>query len=242
VFNRMAGDYPTRPVYPPALVARLAALAGGAGGRVVDLGAGTGHLALPLARAGLRVTAVEPAQAMLEALVAAAREEGLAVETAHATTEETGLAAGGFDLAVVADAAQWLDPPRAGAELARLLSPGGRAAFVVPSFAPTPFMRALADRIAAANPKARPHPPPIEAIAAAAGLAVEGRETLRDDAPLAPDDLDAVLRSISYVGPALGPPKLAVLLADTRALAEEHGGSVWARELEVVWTGRSVAR
>ncbi|HEX8910372.1 MAG TPA: methyltransferase type 11, partial [Anaeromyxobacteraceae bacterium] len=49
VFNRLADDYLARPPYPDALVERLAALAGGAGARAVDLGAGVGHLALPLA-------------------------------------------------------------------------------------------------------------------------------------------------------------------------------------------------
>ncbi|MFO0581526.1 MAG: methyltransferase domain-containing protein [Anaeromyxobacter sp.] len=236
VFNRMAGDYPRRPAYPAALVTRLAALAGGPGARVADLGAGTGHLALPLAAAGLRVTAVEPARAMLDVLADAASHAGLAVEAVHAAAEDTGLPGGACSLAVLADAAQWVDPPRAGAELARLLAPGGRAAFVVPAFAPTPFMRALGERIAQANPKARPRPPPVEAIAAAAGLALEGREVLRDDVALSLGDLDAVLRAHSYVGPALGPAGLAALLADARALAAAHGGAVWARELGLAWT------
>ena len=64
VFNRLADDYRARPGYPAALVDRLHALAGGAG-TVVDLGAGTGLLALPLAGRGLAVRAVEPASAML---------------------------------------------------------------------------------------------------------------------------------------------------------------------------------
>ncbi|MFT3914745.1 MAG: methyltransferase domain-containing protein [Anaeromyxobacteraceae bacterium] len=241
VFNRMAGDYPRRPAYPAALVARLVALAGGPGARVADLGAGTGHLALPLAAAGLRVTAVEPARAMLDGLSDAAARAGLAVEAVHAAAEDTGLPARTFSLALLADAAQWVDPPRAGAELARLLAPGGRVAFVVPAFAPTPFMHALGERIAAANPKARPHPPPVEAIAAAAGLALEGREVLRDDVALSPDDLAAVLRAHSYVGPALGPAGLAALLADARALAEAHGGAAWARDLALAWTARAAS-
>ena len=43
--------------------------------------------------------------------------------------------------------------------------------------------------------------------------------------------LDAVLRSLSFAGPALGPAALARLLEDARALAGEHGGAVWRREL-----------
>ena len=55
VFNRLAADYRRRPGYPDALVARLLDLAGGARARVADLGAGTGQLALPHARAAARV-------------------------------------------------------------------------------------------------------------------------------------------------------------------------------------------
>jgi cyclopropane fatty-acyl-phospholipid synthase-like methyltransferase len=43
---------------------------------VLDVGAGFGALALPLARRGLRVTALEPAPAMAEALRRAARAAG----------------------------------------------------------------------------------------------------------------------------------------------------------------------
>ncbi|HVU51011.1 MAG TPA: methyltransferase type 11, partial [Polyangia bacterium] len=58
VFNRMAEVYDARPPYPTALVDALSALAP-AGAPVADLGAGTGHLALPLAARGLDVTAIE---------------------------------------------------------------------------------------------------------------------------------------------------------------------------------------
>lgn len=50
-------------------VAAVAALAG-PGGRVLELGVGTGRLALPLAALGLRVTGVDAAEEMLEVLTA----------------------------------------------------------------------------------------------------------------------------------------------------------------------------
>jgi len=229
VFNRLAPDYLRRPPYPSALAARLLALAGGPGARVADLGAGTGHLAIPLARLGARVHAVEPARAMLDALATGAA--GLAVVPVHAAGEETGLAQGAFDLVLVADALHWLDAARGGAEAARLLAPGGALAVVVPALADTPFLRALGELLAARNPKARPRPADPAALYAAARLRAPAAERLEDELRLEGDALDAVIRSLSYAGPALGPDALDALLADVRQLAAAHGGAVWRRAL-----------
>lgn len=236
VFHRLAEDYRARPGYPEPLARRLLEIAGGPGARVADLGAGIGHLALPLARLGARVHAVEPAVAMLDLLREGAR--GLPVVPVHAAAEETGLEPGAFDLVLLADALQWVDPERTGREVARLLSPAGALAVVTPRLAATPFLRALEDRIAAANPKSRRAPPPVGLLFSVAGLGPPSRERFLHEEPLDPDRLDAVLRSLSFVGPALGPPKLAALLADARALSGAHGGAAWRRELDLAWTGR----
>src|SRR5436190_16865341 len=94
VFNRMAEFYAARPPYPAALVDALAELAGPVGSRVGDLGAGVGHLALPLAARGFDVVAIEAAQAMLEQLRAAAAERGLALRALHAAGEQVPRAPG----------------------------------------------------------------------------------------------------------------------------------------------------
>lgn len=236
VFNRLAADYRRRPGYPPALVSRLLELAGGAGARVADLGAGTGQLALPIARLGARVHAVEPARAMLDLLAADAR--GLPIEPVHAAAEETGLAAGEFDLVLVADALQWVDADRCGREVARLLAPGGALAVVVPTLADTPFLRALRDRIARANPKALPRPPPVALLASVAGLPPPTQERFEDEIALDDDALAAVIRSLSYAGPALGPEALERLLSDARDFARAHGGAVWRRHIALEKTRR----
>jgi SAM-dependent methyltransferase len=236
VFNRLAADYRLRPGYPPALAARLLELAGGPGARVADLGAGTGHLAVPLARLGARVHAVEPARAMLDLLAADAA--GLAIAPVHAAAEETGLPAGAFDLVLVADALHWVDPDRTGREVARLLAPRGALAVVVPALADTPFLRALRARLARANPKARPRPPPVALLCGVAGLPPPTRERFHDELLLDDEALSAVVRSLSYAGPALGPAALERLQDDVRALAREHGGAVWRREIVLEKTRR----
>lgn len=228
VFNRLADDYAARPGYPEALVARLLALAGGPGARVVELGAGTGLLALALARAGAAVHAVEPARAMLDVLRAAAAG---AVVPVHATGEDTGLPGAAFDLVVLADALHWVDAAAAGREAARLLAPGGALAVVEPRLASTPFMDGLAALLAEANPKARPRPPPVALLFAEATGRTAAAEPFEQEVTLEPARLEAVLRSLSLVGPALGPAARGALLERARALAAAHGGARWARTL-----------
>ena len=255
MFNRLARDYLARPGYPEALVARLLALAADLGGpgpaggpgaqpvlaplRVVDLGAGTGHLAIPLAASGALVHAVEPAREMLRALedqaVSTAPAAAGRIVPVHAAAEDTGLPAASFDLAVVADALHWIDADRGGAEIARLLAPGGVLAVVEPRLAETPFLAALRDRIARANFKARPAPPPVEYLFAVALGAVPAEERFWHEVALDGAALSSVLRSLSYVGPAIGPAAIAALVDDARALARAHGGAVWRRDIRLAW-------
>jgi SAM-dependent methyltransferase len=240
VFNRVAGDYLSRPPYPAALVDRLATLAGGRGARAADLGAGVGHLALPLAARGLAVWAVEPAREMLEQL--ASRAAGAsALAAVHATAEATGLPGGSFDLVLLADAVQWVDPERCGAESARLLAPGGAVAIVEARFAATPFMDGLARLLARENPKARARPEGAarQILSLAAPGAAPEEERFGQDAALDPPGLAALLRSLSFAGPALAPARLAALLGDAARLADACGGARFTRDLFLRWSRRS---
>jgi hypothetical protein len=155
------------------------------------------------------------------------------VEAVHRAAEATGLPAGAFALVLLADAAQWVDPELAGREAGRLLAPGGIVAVVEAAFAATPLMDGLAALLARANPRARPRPAgaarQLLALAAPGARAVE--ERFAQEAALDGASLGALLRSLSYAGPALGPASLAALTEDVRALAAASGGARFRRDL-----------
>jgi SAM-dependent methyltransferase len=118
-FGEVSDDYARgRPVYPPAAVAAM--LAGlPQPPAVVDVGAGSGQLTLPLAAAGANVKAVEPAAAARERLASR-------VSAIDARAEDLPLADASADLVTCADAFHWFDAERAVPEFHRVLRPGGR--------------------------------------------------------------------------------------------------------------------
>lgn len=90
--------------------------------QVVDLGAGTGKLTRLIADRGIDVTAVEPSDGMREQLVAALPD----VPALAGSAEHMPLPDHSVDAVLVAQAWHWVDLPRASAEVARVLRPGGR--------------------------------------------------------------------------------------------------------------------
>lgn len=205
---------------------------------MVDLGAGTGLLAAPLARQGHPVLAVEPARAMLA--VCAEACAGLEVTPVLAPAESTGLHRVQAGLVLLADAVHWVRPDAAGIEAGRLLAPDGVAAVVVPEPAETPFMRGLQALLVAANPRARrvsAAPRARQFLVLAAGAGRPAQETWEQRVPLEPERLRSVVRSLSYGGPALGPAGLERLLEAVDALGEREGRE-WARVLRLIWLRR----
>lgn len=129
-FDRAAGLYhDARPDYPERLFDRLVEVGGlRPGDRVLEVGAGTGKATLPLARRGLRVTALEPGPA----LVARARANLAGypdVEVVQGRFEERGAGVSGYDLVAAATSWHWLDPEVRYRLAARALRPGGHLAF-----------------------------------------------------------------------------------------------------------------
>ena len=225
VFNRMADVYDARPAYPLGLIDALAALAPGR--RVGDLGAGIGHVALPLAGRGFDVSAIEPAQAMLDRLRARARESRLRVRAIHAAAEAVPLDDGSLDLAVAADALHFLDAELVAREIARLLAPKGALAIVTCELGKTPFMQDLLEIIEASVPR-RPRnlDRNLIQISGITGVRFTRKREFHDETPVDNETLERILRSISFIGPAMNPARFAAFCARVRALPDRP---VWAR-------------
>ncbi|MCD5349307.1 class I SAM-dependent methyltransferase [Kineosporia mesophila] len=143
------------------------------GGRVVELGAGSGLATRRLLAAGARVTAVEPGPALAGLL----RERCPDASIILGTAEETGLDESAFDLAVIATAVHWLDLGLVLPKLHAALTPGGhlavwRNAFGDPSVSLTPFRERVA-QVVDRRPPGPPRSGPGELATAAWADALE---------------------------------------------------------------------
>jgi ubiquinone/menaquinone biosynthesis C-methylase UbiE len=237
VFNRMAAAYDARPPYPAALIDALVELASPSAGsrtedpgapaaRVLDLGAGIGHVALPLAARGLAVTAVEPAREMLERLRAAARERGLPVQALHAQAEALPVAAASAELVVISDALHFLDAELTAREVARVLAARGALAVVTCEFASTPFMDALVALMHESAPRRlRAIEGPLVQLSAVSGVALSAPIEIVDLTPVDGERLVRILQTISFLGPAMNPARFAAFRERACALPEP----AWAR-------------
>jgi ubiquinone/menaquinone biosynthesis C-methylase UbiE len=106
------------------------------GRRVLDVGCGTGRIAVALAKRGATVSGVDPSPEML--VEARARGRGV-VEFEQAPAEALPFADASFERAVLRLVVHLVDRPRAFCEVARVLAPGGR--IVIGTFRPEHFDR-----------------------------------------------------------------------------------------------------
>jgi ubiquinone/menaquinone biosynthesis C-methylase UbiE len=227
VFNRMAQAYSARPPYPRGLVDALVELAGGRGTGVVDVGAGIGHLSVPLALRGLHVTAVEPAQAMLAELEASGAAHGVAIDARLASAERLPLPDASCDLIVIADVLHFLDAALTGQEARRVLKPCGAMAIIQVELADTPFMNelvAIMEESAPRRPRAVANT--TAQVFALAGLPQRPPRLFRDDVSVSHAQLEQILRSISFIGPAMNAERFHAFRERVLALSAEP---VWSR-------------
>jgi S-adenosylmethionine-dependent methyltransferase len=149
-------------VRPSAVVSAVDRLASDCSGRlgrpldVLDLGGGTGGVAVPLAEAGHRVTVVDPSPDALAALARRARESGIVdlVTGVQGDGDTLGsvLADHSVDLACCHGALEFVDDPEATLRaLAAALRPGGVLSLLVAGRLAVVLAKAIAGEFAHAR-------------------------------------------------------------------------------------------
>jgi ubiquinone/menaquinone biosynthesis C-methylase UbiE len=189
-----------RPEYPLASVGALAAeLRLPAGARVLDLAAGTGKFSRALQACGYDVLAVEPTPSLREQLASSIGPERVQDGLAEAIP----CADASVDAVTVADAFHWFDPPRALAEIARVLRPSGGLAIVstVHDWTGASWADPVGQLLAGSRPE-HPHfeGPPWQKAVGQAGRWLEPREIkITASHPADPQRVVDLVGSFSWV-------------------------------------------
>jgi ubiquinone/menaquinone biosynthesis C-methylase UbiE len=115
--------------YPDRLIARVAGLAGlRPGDAVLDLGAGTGMLAVGFAKLGMAVTAMDPEPDMLAACEDSARSAGVTVALRQGSSYDLAPDMGPFRLVTMGRSFHWMDRAATLQMLERIVTPDGGVA------------------------------------------------------------------------------------------------------------------
>ena len=127
-FGLTANDYARhRAGFPESFFDRIATHKIGVHGQtVVDIGTGTGTLALGFARRGCVVTGIDPAANMLEQAKQLSTVEGVSIAYQLATAEATGLPDESADVVTAGQCWHWFDGNGAAQECYRILRPSGK--------------------------------------------------------------------------------------------------------------------
>ena len=145
-FGQVAADYDRyRPGFPESFFEQLAARGWlETGARCLDLGTGTGSVALGVARRGLDVVGLDLSAELLEVARQRAEREQVNIRWIQARAEATRLPDGAFDLVTAGQCWWWFDEEAVIAEVQRVLRPGGR--LIIATFSYLPIPRTVAGR------------------------------------------------------------------------------------------------
>ncbi|MDJ0924400.1 MAG: methyltransferase domain-containing protein [Acidimicrobiia bacterium] len=139
-FGRTAVDYERhRPGFPDSFFDELAERRWIRPGlRALDLGTGTGTLALGFAARGLLATGLDIAPELLDVARAAAADQGLVARFVPGRAEATGLDNSAYDLVSAGQCWWWFDAEATITEVRRVLAPTGRLLICNFSYVPLP--------------------------------------------------------------------------------------------------------
>lgn len=123
--------------YPDRLLSRVANLMGlKPGDAVLDLGCGTGMLAVGFAKLGMAVTAMDPEPDMLAATKAAADTAGVMLNIVQGSSHDLDPGMGPFALVAMGRSFHWMDRAATLAMLDRIVTPDGGVALFHDSHPP----------------------------------------------------------------------------------------------------------
>lgn len=139
-FGRTVADYERyRPGFPESFFDHLVDLGWiGTGLRCLDLGTGTGSIALGFQARGLEAIGIDIAPEMLRVAGRRAADRGLSVRFLEGRAESTGLDEAGFDIVSAGQCWWWFDSEATIREVQRILAPGGRLIICNFSYLPLP--------------------------------------------------------------------------------------------------------
>jgi SAM-dependent methyltransferase len=128
-----------RPTYPRLLSQRVANLVGlERNGDVLDIGTGTGFLAIDFAPYAKAVTALDPSAEMLQQAAENARRAGAEIKWVHGSSYDLGAHFGRFRLATFGRSFHWTDRPATLLVLDDLIEQGGAVALFSDRFPDVP--------------------------------------------------------------------------------------------------------
>jgi ubiquinone/menaquinone biosynthesis C-methylase UbiE len=115
--------------YPDSLIERTISLVGlKPGDAVMDLGCGPGLLAVPFARAGMSVVAVDPEPDMIAAAQETARNAGVSLDVRRGSSYDLPVEAGPFRLVTMGRSFHWMDRQATLKALATIVTADGAIA------------------------------------------------------------------------------------------------------------------
>jgi len=235
-FGRAAGDYDRyRPGFPESFFDHLDQKGWIAPGlRALDLGTGTGSLALGFAARGVVATGLDIAPDLLDVARRTATAHGLAAEFVEGSAEDTGLPGRSFDLVSAGQCWWWFDSDRAAQEAVRLLVSGGRLLICDFSYLPLPGnVCALSEKLVLEHNPGWPragwrgvHPEQVQALDVAGFRDVESF-SYTVGLPFTHEEWRGRMRTCNGVGSALEPEQVERFDRDlAKLLAQEFPGEL----------------